>query len=80
MYTTDADIFINVGNGMGFWDGVNPPVLPGNWMDLKTVLLHEMGHVICVDHTNATGQLMSASTGTGTIRNMNQDSIDAVKY
>ena len=65
---------------MGFWDGVNPPVLPGNWMDLKTVLLHEMGHVICVDHTNATGQLMSASTGTGTIRNMNQDSIDAVKY
>jgi hypothetical protein len=50
----------------------------GSTFDLETVALHEIGHLLGLDHSDVRGSVMFASYG-GIRRNLSQDDIDGIR-
>ena len=61
----EADLAINA---HFFQNYTANAVLASNQLDLQSLVVHELGHVLGLAHNSTTGSAMSASLGTGTLR------------
>lgn len=82
-YTEYFIIEVNTGSpcNFNFYTGTGTPM--SNQYDLRSVLRHEFGHALGLNHTAATGKLMTAGNlgvGTGVIRLVDADASNGAKY
>jgi hypothetical protein len=74
----DVDIEFNgVYHSFGVLDGA---IGDGNKMDLQSVLTHELGHTLGIDHSSVPGAVMEPYGGPGEthMRTLSQDDMDAI--
>lgn len=77
-YTFWGNIYrgtITVNNAKNF----NPPYTSGNWYDLRTVLRHEFGHWLKLDHVSNPNALMYDSLGVGQVVGITNDEWTAIR-
>lgn len=64
-----------------FYDGTQASSLPSNYMDLKTTLRHELGHVQGVCHTaSPTSALMYYNQNYGQLKNIDTDAANGSRW
>ena len=71
---------VAVGNGQGYWDGVNPPSFPANWYDLRSLLRHEIGHAEGDCHSGISGNLMYPTIPLYTIKTIQSNDFAGIRY
>ncbi len=57
----------------------NPPYRSGEYFDLASVLRHELGHTIPLDHVGTRTALMYPSFATGEVRTLTSDEINGIR-
>ncbi|MBI4948077.1 matrixin family metalloprotease [Candidatus Berkelbacteria bacterium] len=58
----------------------NPPYTWGTWYDLKTVLRHEYGHLLKLEHNGNSSSLMYASIPPKTVKYIGTDEVNGIRY
>jgi hypothetical protein len=77
---TQFTVEVNINCGFGFYDGTNAPSLPPNWYDLRSVMRHELGHALGLNHSCTSGLLMYGGMSPGVVYNIDQDAINGDRY
>lgn len=72
----EADIHINQGNRIGIYDG-NLKIFPDSVLDFRRIVLHELGHVIGLEHVTDAQSIMMPSIGN--LDRLQEDDITAVE-
>ncbi len=66
---------ITVNNAQNF----NPPYTSGCWYDLRSVIRHEMGHLLVLNHEDRFWTLMNSTIGCGEVKNITNDEWTAIR-
>ncbi len=64
---------------MNLYHNFNPPYTSGASYDLRTVMRHEFGHWLILNHTTNSGTLMYPSIGYGQVKNITTDEVSGIK-
>lgn len=73
---TNFTVTMNLGCGTAFWDGTQGRSIPANYYDLRSVMLHELGHALGLCHSGAAGLLMHTNISPGAIYSNQGDAAD----
>ncbi len=73
---SEADIYINQANKIEIYDG-SLKIYPEPILDFRRIVLHELGHVIGLEHENETSAIMMPSIGD--LDRLQEDDIRAVE-
>jgi hypothetical protein len=73
-------LVVNIGDGYGFYDGTQGSTIPSNYYDLKSVILHELGHAQGLCHTINPGYLMWPVIYNGQVMPLDTDATNGSKY
>ena len=73
---SEADIYINQANKIEIYDG-SLKIFPESVLDFRRIVLHELGHVIGLEHESDTPAIMMPSIGN--LDRLQEDDIKAVE-
>lgn len=84
-YTQITHQFLGFGNvtkatiAVNNYHNFNPPYRTGSWYDLRTVLAHELGHWLVLNHPSSPSSLMYAYIDANTVKPVSQDDVNGIR-